>query len=57
MRIIPQEPGEGYVFEKQDCWRKIPREYIPAADKEIREAMTRGVIAGYPVVDIKIGTI
>ncbi len=54
MRIIPQEPGEGYVFENKIVGGKIPREYIPAVDKGIREAMTRGVIAGYPMVDIKI---
>ena len=54
MRIIPQEPGAGYVFENKVVGGKIPREYIPAVDKGIREAMTRGVIAGYPVVDIKI---
>ncbi len=54
MRLIPQEPGAGYVFENKVVGGKIPREYIPAVDKGIKEAMTRGVVAGYPMVDIKI---
>ncbi len=54
MRIIPQEPGAGYEFEDQIKGGKIPREYIPAVDKGVQEAMTKGVVAGYPMVDIKI---
>lgn len=53
MRFMPQEPGAGYEFINSIVGGKIPREYIPAVDKGIQEAMTRGVIAGYPVVDIK----
>ncbi len=53
MRFSPQEPGAGYEFVNSIVGGKIPREYIPAVDKGIQEAMTRGVIAGYPVVDIK----
>jgi len=54
MRLIPQEPGTGYEFEDQIKGGKIPREYIPAVNKGVQEAMTKGVIAGYPMVDIKV---
>jgi elongation factor G len=54
MRLIPQEPGTGYEFEDQIKGGRIPREYIPAVDKGVQEAMTKGVIAGYPMVDIKV---
>lgn len=54
MRITPQEAGKGYEFVNSVVGGKIPREYIPAVDKGVKEAMTRGVIAGYPVVDIKV---
>jgi len=53
LKISPQEPGKGYEFINSIVGGKIPREYIPAVDKGIQEAMGRGVIAGYPVVDIK----
>jgi len=54
MRIIPQEAGVGYKFDDQIKSGKIPKEYIPAVDKGIQEALTRGIMAGYPVVDVKI---
>jgi elongation factor G len=53
VKISPQEPGKGYEFINAIVGGKIPREYIPAVDKGIQEAMTRGVVAGYPMVDIK----
>ncbi len=53
MRISPQEPGAGYEFKDSIVGGKIPKEYIPAVNKGVQEAMTRGVIAGYPMVDIK----
>ncbi|MBU0981857.1 elongation factor G [Patescibacteria group bacterium] len=53
MRLIPQEPGAGYEFSNAIVGGKIPREYIPAVDKGIQDAMSRGIIAGYPMVDIK----
>ncbi len=54
LHIYPQEPGKGYEFVNAIVGGKIPREYIPAVDKGVREAMTRGITAGYPVVDIKV---
>jgi elongation factor G len=53
IRITPQEPGEGYEFVNSIVGGKIPKEYIPAVDKGIQEAMSRGVIAGYQIVDVK----
>lgn len=54
IRLIPQEPGAGYEFENAVVGGRIPREYIPAVDKGIQEALTRGIVAGYPVVDVKV---
>jgi elongation factor G len=54
INLIPQEPGAGYEFSDKIVGGKIPKEYIPAVDAGIREAMGSGVLAGYPVVDIKI---
>jgi elongation factor G len=54
INLSPQEPGEGYEFVDKVVGGKIPREYIPAVDQGIREAMESGILAGYPVVDVKI---
>jgi len=54
LEIIPQERGKGYEFENAIVGGVVPKEYIPAVDKGIQEAMANGVMAGYPVVDIKI---
>jgi elongation factor G len=54
INVIPQEPGTGYSFDNKIVGGVIPREYIPAVDKGIQEAITSGVLAGYPVVDIKV---
>ena len=54
LRIEPQEPGEGYEFVNNIVGGAIPKEYIPAVDKGVREQMENGVIAGYPMVDVKV---
>ncbi len=52
--LEPAEPGDGYEFIDKIVGGKIPREYIPAVDLGIQEAMESGILAGYPVVDIRI---
>ncbi|APZ44088.1 elongation factor G [Acidihalobacter ferrooxydans] len=54
LRIEPREPGAGYEFENAIVGGVVPREYIPAVDKGVQEQMQNGVIAGYPVVDVKV---
>jgi elongation factor G len=54
IKIAPQEPGAGYEFENGIVGGVIPREYIPAVDKGIQEQLGSGVLAGYPVVDVKV---
>lgn len=54
IKIEPQEAGKGYEFENAIVGGVIPREYIPAVDKGIQEQLQNGVIAGYPVVDVKV---
>ena len=53
MKIEPQEAGKGYEFINEIVGGAIPREYIPAVDKGIQEQMLNGVIAGYPVEDVR----
>jgi len=53
IRIEPQEPGKGYEFVNEIKGGSIPTEYIPAVEKGIKEALNNGVLAGYPVVDVK----
>jgi elongation factor G len=53
IKLEPQEPGKGYEFDNKITGGVIPKEYIPAVDKGIQEAMQNGVLAGYPVVDVK----
>lgn len=53
LKLTPQEPGAGYEFVDSIVGGKIPKEYIQPVNKGIQEAMSRGVIAGYPMVDIK----
>lgn len=54
LRIEPQESGKGYEFVNAIIGGVIPKEYIPAVDKGVKEQMENGVIAGYPVVDVKV---
>ena len=54
IKIEPNESGKGYEFVNEIVGGVIPKEYIPAVDKGIQEQMQNGVIAGYPVVDVKV---
>ncbi|MGL6279794.1 MAG: elongation factor G [Gaiella sp.] len=54
INLIPQQPGEGYEFVDKIVGGKIPKEYIKPVDEGIQEALGAGVLAGYPVVDIKV---
>jgi elongation factor G len=54
INLYPQQPGDGYEFSDKIVGGKIPKEYIPAVDAGIREAMDSGILAGYPVVDVKV---
>jgi len=57
LELEPNAPGAGFVFEDRIVGGVVPREYIPAVQKGIVEAMESGVLAGYPVVDIKVALI
>jgi len=57
LEIEPQEPGVGYEFVDAIKGGVVPREYIPAVDKGIQEAMENGVLAGFPVVDLKVSLV
>ena len=54
LRIEPREPASGYEFENAIVGGVVPKEYIPAVDKGVQEQMENGVIAGFPVVDVKV---
>ena len=54
LRIEPQKSGGGFEFENEIVGGVVPREYIPAVEKGVKEAIYNGVIAGYPVVDVKV---
>jgi elongation factor G len=53
IKLEPRKPGEGYEFVDEIKGGTVPREYIPAVDKGIREALDTGVLAGFPVVDVR----
>jgi elongation factor G len=54
IHLYPGEPGSGYVFENEITGGSIPKEFIKPIDEGIKEALTRGVLAGYPVDDVRI---
>ncbi len=54
LEVEPLEKGKGFEFENKIIGGTVPKEYIPAVEQGIREALSTGVIAGYPVVDVKV---
>jgi elongation factor G len=54
LEISPNEQGKGYEFENAIVGGVVPKEYIPAVDKGIQEAVANGIMAGYPIVDVKV---
>jgi len=54
IRVYPGEPGTGYVFEDEIVGGAIPKEFIKPTMEGIKEALTRGVLAGYPIDDVKV---
>ena len=54
LRLEPQPQGVGFDFVNEITGGVVPREYIPAVEKGVKEALDNGVIAGYPVVDVKV---
>jgi|LQYC01.1.fsa_nt_gi elongation factor G len=57
LEVEPQPPGTGFIFENKIIGGVIPKEYIPAVEKGLKEAMEHGVVEGYPVIDLKIALI
>ncbi|RIK55948.1 MAG: elongation factor G [Chloroflexi bacterium] len=57
LEMEPNEPGQGFAFEDKIVGGVVPKEYIPAVQKGIAEAMDSGVLAGYPVVDVKVALV
>jgi len=54
IHLYPGEPGSGYIFENEIVGAAIPKEFIKPVDEGIKEALTRGVLAGYPIDDVRI---
>jgi len=54
LRIEPQKPGSGYEFVNEIVGGAVPKEFIPAVDKGVQEQMRSGVLAGYPIEDVKV---
>ncbi|MBZ0218373.1 MAG: elongation factor G [Fimbriimonadaceae bacterium] len=52
--IEPSEPGEGFVFESKIVGGNVPKEYIPGVEKGVASVMTSGILAGFPMVDVKV---
>jgi elongation factor G len=54
LTVSPNEQGKGFEFENKVVGGRVPREYVPAVEKGVRGALEEGVLAGYPVVDVKV---
>ena len=54
LRLEPRQPGEGYEFVNEIVGGTVPREFIPAVDKGVQEQMQNGVLAGYPIEDVRV---
>ena len=54
LEVEPQPPGTGFIFENRIVGGVIPKEYIPAVEKGLKEAVEHGVVEGYPVIDLKV---
>ncbi len=54
LRLEPREPGEGYEFVNEITGGVVPKEFIPAVDKGVRDQMQNGVLAGYPIEDVRV---
>ncbi len=54
MDFEPQEPGEGFAFESKIVGGAVPKEYIPGVEKGLKSSLANGIMAGYPVIDIKV---
>ncbi|MBI2459293.1 MAG: elongation factor G [Parcubacteria group bacterium] len=57
LRVEPNEAGQGFEFLDEVKGGTIPREYIPAVEKGVKEALDKGILAGYPIVDIKVAVL
>jgi elongation factor G len=57
LEVEPLERGSGFVFEDRITQGRIPRDFIPAVEKGVAEALTTGVVAGYPVLDLKVALV
>ncbi len=57
LELAPLEPGGGFVFEDRTVGGVIPKEYIPAVERGIKEAMENGVLAGFPMVDLQVALV
>ncbi|CEP69616.1 Translation elongation factor EFG/EF2 [Moorella glycerini] len=57
IEVEPQEPGKGYEFVNKIVGGVVPKEYVPAVDAGVQEAMANGVLAGYPVVDVRVSLV
>ncbi|MCZ6615531.1 MAG: elongation factor G, partial [Chloroflexi bacterium] len=57
LEIEPGDRGSGFIFERRIVGGTIPREYIPAVEAGVKEALQNGVVAGYPVIDVKVALV